>query len=123
MFIDIDKILANRAVIIDDDHEWGYQIRLCNGEDYAGKFLVLTNTRSGSLHFHKNKKETFIVLKGCVVVTYGNREEILKPGDQVVIFPEKRHSMFAKEIPSIILEISTHDENSDTYRIEDSKEG
>jgi mannose-6-phosphate isomerase-like protein (cupin superfamily) len=128
MFIDIDELKKSGKFLIDDDHEWGYQIRFINEPEYCGKFLVLENNISGSYHNHKIKKETFIVLCGEVVVSRphyfperGLSSIFSKVGGIFTISPGTPHEMKGVTLPCVILEISTHDEDSDTYRIEEAK--
>lgn len=116
----------------DDDHAWGYQIRMVNEPEYCGKFLVLENKKSGSFHYHKLKKETFIVLTGKVMIGYKLPSDEYEPEDDphsypltseygtgslITFVPRQAHGMWARETPCIILEVSTHDDDSDTYRI------
>lgn len=114
--MDLTKIAVRNTV--DDNHLWGYQIRFVN-EEYCGKLLVLTNDTHGGHHCHNEKKETFIVLQGRVelmVTSGGNISHYdLSVGEQVTINPTDWHQMVAIEIPSIILEVSTHDSDDDTY--------
>lgn len=125
MVIDMIEVEKSKDVGLDDGHDWGYQLRLVNWEKYCGKFLILTNGRSGSIHFHKEKTETFIVLSGKVVLDIqrgpcADKERVvLGIGDQVTLFPSQLHQMWAKEFPAVILEVSTHDADTDTYKLEE----
>ena len=116
--IEAIEVLKNSGkVIVDEDHDWGYQLRFVN-DQYCGKFLVLENNNLGSFHFHHLKKETFVVLFGNVILNFENKtSEYLEPGDSITLYPNAGHSMKATIYPAIILEVSTHDEDSDTYRI------
>jgi D-lyxose ketol-isomerase len=125
MVIDMLEVGRCKAVGMDDNHDWGYQLRLVNWEKYCGKFLVLTNNKVGSIHYHKEKTETFITLSGKVVLdikrgpTADVERTILGVGEQATLFPSHLHQMWAKEAPAVVLEVSTHDDDSDTYRLED----
>ena len=109
---------------IDDDHDWGYQVRMVNESGYCGKFLVLENHDRGGYHYHEKKKETFIVLRGHVTVRVEGSEgqivfsKTLERGEQVTIQPLERHWMKAFSTPSIVLEVSTHDDDEDTYYVQ-----
>lgn len=107
--------LTNRTEI-DNNHVWGYQVRMVNTDEYCGKFMVLTNECPGSYHWHVDKKETFVVLAGRVEVLIEGVRYEYQVGDSVTIEREQKHSMKAIETPAIVLEVSTHDEDSDTYR-------
>lgn len=111
-----------RRNTIDGDHDWGYQIRMVSEKEYCGKLLVLTNHEPGGHHYHNAKKETFIVLQGQVelmVTSEGNISHYdLSTGEQVTINPTDWHRMTAKRIDAVILEVSTHDSDDDTYYVD-----
>jgi quercetin dioxygenase-like cupin family protein len=120
LFIDLEKLAKQGTV--DQYHDWGYQIRLVNEPEYCGKLLVLENELPGSYHFHRKKKETFIVLEGKVELDVEDEQSlmILHAGDKYTIEHGVAHQMSAVNVPSIILEVSTHDDDSDTHRIKDN---
>lgn len=109
---------------MDDNHLWGRELRLVNNDEYCGKLIELTSSARSSIHFHGKKKETFIVLSGVVTVTYGNHSQDYHAGEQITVLPGQTHSfMLATEpnnIRALILEVSTHHEDSDTNRLEPS---
>ena len=43
---------------------WGYELWIENNELYCGKHLHVLPTKWCSVHYHKNKKETFYVING-----------------------------------------------------------
>ncbi len=131
--MDLEQL--KKCGVIDDDHDWGYQIRVVNNELYSGKFMILENSKSGSMHYHKKKKETFIVLCGKVMIGYLIPSDHYEPeddphtcaitseygpGSKITMERKQAHLMWAKEYPAVILEIATHDDDSDTYRIRQS---
>ena len=123
----VEALKNSGNVIVDDNHEWGYQLRFVNEDEYCGKLLILENRKPGSLHYHKVKKETFIVLFGkvfihgykvvceCTNIAYSN---VVKEGEIVTLEPYMVHEMVNMlDDISVILEVSTHDDDSDTYRV------
>jgi mannose-6-phosphate isomerase-like protein (cupin superfamily) len=119
----IEALKNSGKVIVDEEHDWGYQLRLVNNQQYCCKFLVLTNFTHGSHHRHLEKDETFIVLCGELFVSGQWGKNLFKTGD-IIHFPTNTsysdHEMWAKSLPCVILEISTHDDDND---IEYIKEG
>ena len=113
MKIDIDALKKEPTTIIDERHDWGYQIRLVNTEWYCGRLLVLTNGVHGSYHQHPIKDEAFVVLKGEVFVKCQDSGGLYKLGEVVRMGAGVPHEMWAKTIPAVILEVSTHDDNMD----------
>ena len=102
--------------------EWGKEIWIANTELYCGKKLILEKGKRVSLHKHKNKDETFYVDKGKILMELGDDIKVLEPGDVVRIKPGVLHRYTGLN-DSIIIEISTHHEDSDTYRQEGQLSG
>lgn len=113
MKINVNALKKEPGVLVDDKHDWGYQLQLVNNEQYCGKLLVLTNGVHGSRHRHPIKDETFVILKGEVFVKCRDSVGLYKVGEVIRIGPGVAHEMWAKTIPAIILEVSTHDDDMD----------
>lgn len=102
---------------------WGYEEIIVTNEKYAGKFLHFKKGGRSSMHFHKEKDETWYVLKGKFVLTYIETENanrftiMLNEGDIWRNEPMLPHSLFCVEEGSII-EFSTEDKKNDNFRIE-----
>lgn len=126
-----------QAVETDADHDWGYELRLVNTPLYCGKFLVYTNNAyPGSLHYHEKKTETFKVLDGKLTIVREYRAGDLRPvgaavqeshgrvylmqefepGGEIIVPAGYRHQVRAESSTAVILEVSTHHQDSDTYR-------
>ena len=101
--------------------EWGKEICLVN-RDYCGKKLILNKGFRCSMHFHKNKDETFYILTGKVLMEIGNKKYIMLPGHSILIEPNTKHRFTGLE-DSEIMEFSTHHEDSDTYKLEETIPG
>ena len=101
---------------------WGSEIIIHNSDLYCGKILAIKKGREGSMHFHMNKTETWYLADGLLeVVTidpYSATETLvtLSKGETYHIPKGKTHKMIAIE-DSVIFEVSTFHEDSDTYRI------
>lgn len=116
---ELKKALGDR---LDENHEWGYELRFVNELEYCGKFLVLNKRVKSSRHFHKVKKETFACLYGSVHI---NRwidgvvvPTTLNPGEVLTIDQLTEHQfVISGNSKAALLEVSTHHEDSDTYRI------
>lgn len=146
LHIDVKTLLSSPSITLDDDHEWGYQVRMVNNAVYCAKLLVLTNGIKGSRHYHENKNETFICLAGEVLVDTATPEvgqslevettsasvepsvpapddkmmrsaSFLKPGDKRSLPSGTIHQMWALEYPAVILEVSTHDDDEDAAEL------
>lgn len=97
---------------------WGSEEWIVN-RDYCGKLLWLNRGYQCSLHYHKIKHETFYLLDGLVWMTVNGTSFLLQPGESVEIEPCTQHR-FAGRQNSLILEVSTHHDDDDVYRLEES---
>lgn len=101
---------------------WGYEIWLVNTDFYCAKILKFWRNKRCSLHYHKNKTETFIIQSGLCRLIYReaigclDQEKFLKVGDTFHIPCGMIHQVIAIE-DTEILEVSTHHDDSDSYRI------
>jgi len=98
---------------------WGTEEWLVNTDKYCGKFLNLKQGYRCSMHYHKNKDETFYILKGKVLMEYSGGFMVMNVNDSLRIHPNERHR-FTGIKNSTILEVSTHHEDNDSYREESS---
>lgn len=98
---------------------WGEEHWIANGT-YCGKKLILRKGFQCSLHYHKNKDETFYVQSGKVGFELGDKKCELLPGDSVHVPPTVPHRFTGLE-DSEIFEFSTYHEEEDSYRLEPSR--
>lgn len=102
---------------------WGNEIWLCNNDEFCGKILQFNKDARFSMHFHVNKREVFWVQHGLIELTTINLDDAsrhtvtLKSGDTVEISRLLSHQIRALE-DSVVVEFSTHHEDSDSYRVE-----
>jgi mannose-6-phosphate isomerase-like protein (cupin superfamily) len=112
---------------------WGYEIWIENNNLYCGKHLHVMPNKLCSVHFHKNKKETFYVIDGELLLNYSsniNKKDwidgnintiILKRGESFTIEPMIAHRFTSNTNYSCnFIEISTHHDDEDSYRIIES---
>ena len=107
---------------VHEGHKWGYEIWIENTSYYCSKLLVLMNQIKGSLHYHKIKRETFIILQGTVQLRVGDSVLVLDVNDKVFVERGTLHQFQALSTTAVIMEISTHHEDSDSYKIEEGAE-
>lgn len=109
---------------------WGHEIWIENNDLYCGKHLQVLPDKWCSVHFHKNKKETFYVIGGELILKYSqNMNEdiwnldlvntlILKKGESFTLEPYTAHRFSSNsDTPCDFIEISTHHDDNDSYRI------
>lgn len=102
---------------------WGYEEVICNTPLYCSKFLHVSPGKKCSLHYHLLKDETFYVMDGECGIQTSMVEPypmpLLKKGESKHI-PKGLPHRFSSLNGCILLEISTHHEDSDVVRIEPS---
>lgn len=103
---------------------WGYENIVITNELYCAKFLHFERAGNKfSMHFHKNKDETWYVMRGLFKLrlidtrTGSVSETLLQRGDSIRIYPLTIHQLEALEDASEILEASTPDSDEDNYRV------
>ena len=85
-----------------------------NNDYYCSKWLLLMPGQRCPNHFHKDKTETFFILRGTVKIELDNSIIYLKPGEQITLEPNSYHA-FSSDEWALIEEVSTHDEDVDSY--------
>jgi D-beta-D-heptose 7-phosphate kinase/D-beta-D-heptose 1-phosphate adenosyltransferase len=116
--------------LVNDDHHvesvpvvpkvWGYEKWLENNDNFCSKILSINKGYQCSLHYHKIKDEMFLVTKGHVRVELDDELLYLRPGNFIHVLPEMKHRFRGLE-DSEMVEISTHHDEADSYRIEESR--
>lgn len=100
---------------------WGREIVLVNEPEYTCKLLEINKGSSGSLHYHPNKKETFIMAMGKVKLELGKKVIKLSVGpNAITILPLTPHRFTALK-QAVILEVSTCHDDADVVRLEVSR--
>ena len=103
---------------------WGREIIFADNDTYCGKLLVFDNEGSKcSMHFHIYKHETWYVQQGSFKITWINTlngsevYDVLSKGDVWVNKQGFPHRLEALEDNSIIFEVSSRDDEKDSYRV------
>ena len=98
---------------------WGAEHLICNAGGYCGKLLSLNKGWQCSLHHHVIKDEVLYVRSGRVRFQLEYETFVMLPGDSIRVLSGQKHR-FAGLEDSEIIEFSTHDEPSDSYRLTQS---
>ena len=102
---------------------WGEEIIIENNEMYCGKILIFKQGCKFSMHYHMNKDETWWVEYGEFLYRWIDTETAvmnetkLGEGDIVRQRPGQPHQLEAIS-NGRIFEVSTHHEDSDSYRVQ-----
>lgn len=101
---------------------WGSENWLWNAA-YCGKLLFFCSGKRCSYHYHPIKDEVLYLQYGKIIMKYAEHDDleraneiILLPGMAFHVTPGMRHQMIAEE-DSLIFEVSTHHEDSDSIRV------
>lgn len=117
---------------------WGWERWIVNKEQYCGKKMFVAKDMRCSLHFHKNKDESFYVQSGKILLYYSDdlsqvtnflkspipgqdifdvlSVKFLDPGDSFHIPPGRLHQ-FIGVLDSEMYEFSTEHKEEDSYRL------
>lgn len=101
---------------------WGYEKWVVNSPLYCGKILVVNQGKKCSLHYHRLKTETMLILSGQVKMHFGSDREnlktiVLRAGEVFHIEPLLLHQ-FEAISDAQIAEFSTQHFEPDSYRVE-----
>lgn len=98
---------------------WGAEYWIIN-RNYCGKKLILNRQFECSMHYHRDKDETFYLESGLVLIRIDNYKRLLLPGDLVRIPSGTPHQFIGLE-HSEIFEFSTKHKESDSFRSTQSR--
>lgn len=103
---------------------WGYEVIWATNDLYCGKILVFEKVGSKfSMHFHKEKDETWFVNAGKFLLRWIDTEtatlqqKVLVEGETWHNPPLMPHQLEAMLPNSMIYEVSTPDSVEDNFRI------
>lgn len=114
--------------------KWGYELWIENNNIYCGKHLHVMPEKQCSVHYHKNKKETFYVIEGELIIEYSASLEkkdwenminigmkFLSKGEHFTIDPLMAHRFYSGSKSSCdFIEISSYHDDEDSFRIIES---
>lgn len=114
--------------------KWGYELWIENNSQYCGKHLHVMPNKQCSVHYHKNKKETFYVIDGELIIEYSScldrsnwenminiNIKLLSKGESFTIEPFTAHRFYSGSKSSCdFIEISTHHNDNDSFRLIES---
>lgn len=103
---------------------WGYELIWATNEKYCGKIMFFNKAgNKTSMHFHKEKEETWFVNSGSFKVRYIDTsnsilyEKELKEGEVWHNPPLLPHQLIALTDEASLTEVSTPDSVEDNFRI------
>jgi quercetin dioxygenase-like cupin family protein len=101
---------------------WGYELIWATNDKYCGKLLSFKEGAKFSMHFHREKDETWYVMNGKFELKYIDTKnaklhsKILNVGDVWRNEPLLPHQLICLEKGAIV-EVSTPDSVEDNYRV------
>ncbi len=103
---------------------WG-KIETIVNAGYTGKRLFFQKGKHSSLHYHCAKIETYFIHSGCLLVRLraGRAQDRwfpLSAGMLLTLPPGLMHQSGALE-DTVLIEVSTHDEDADSFLVEDGE--
>jgi mannose-6-phosphate isomerase-like protein (cupin superfamily) len=109
---------------------WGSE-RILHNDKLCFKVMIVNPRSKCSLHYHAVKEEMFLIMHGHLTIYIVNTEtgnvetNTYCKDDVVIIPPNTPHRFSTDEAKCIMVEFSTHHDDSDSYRIQpgDSQKG
>ena len=101
---------------------WGHELIWASTDQYCGKLMVFDEGAKFSMHFHREKDESWYILSGEFLVHWINTfnadviTTLLKEGDTWQNEPCSPHQVECVKAGTII-EVSTPDSVEDNYRV------
>lgn len=101
---------------------WGHELIWATNDKYCGKLMKFNKGAKFSMHFHREKDETWLVLNGKFIVRHIDTDDAsvyeneLNEGDTWHNEPLSPHQLECIEEGTII-EVSTPDSVEDNYRV------
>ena len=101
---------------------WGHELIWATNDKYCGKLMKFNKGAKFSMHFHREKDETWLVLNGKFIVRHIDTDDAsvyeneLIEGDTWRNQPLSPHQLECIEEGTII-EVSTADSVEDNYRV------
>ena len=117
---DIQQLLESGQLSIHDNHKWGYEVWCYNG-DQCLKIMVVDKPAKSSLMHHPEKVETFVMLQGSLYLWHKESNRLLFPGDVVTIRSGEEHRFAYANERAVFLEVSSHHEDEDVVKLEESE--
>jgi mannose-6-phosphate isomerase-like protein (cupin superfamily) len=104
---------------------WGHMVNLFQNDLFCMKKIFMKKDTQSSMEFHCTKRELYYIESGKLKVGLRvgrgkNKSFIMEKGDVFEITPGLMHMRMALEDTTII-EIATHDEESDSHIVHDGK--
>ena len=101
-----NKIVIPHGKDLEISHHYGienfekYGTCMCTlvNNDYCKKIIYQLPNQTNPEHYHKVKEETFILIKGDLVVNVDNNISNLTKGDMLTIYPYQKHSFLVKMV-------------------------
>lgn len=99
---------------------WGEERVFQNNNKYCSKLLIIRPHKHTSMHFHIDKHETMVVLKGTLYIDYNNNKKVetakLNQYESFVIAPGLPHKLRAGKEEVHLMEASTPSHDNDSIR-------
>lgn len=101
---------------------WGREEIWAEDPEYCGKNLVFEAGKRFSMHFHREKAESWLVQSGKFTLRWIDTKDAttyegtLLPGDTWRNHPLMPHQLICLEAGTVV-EVSTYDDPADNYRV------
>lgn len=98
---------------------WGWERQLLDNGHVAVWHLHLEPGQQTSMHLHRRKRTSLIVLSGLATIRFISGNLCATPLDKVSFYPEQYHQTQANGTALELLEVETPSDKGDLVRLED----
>jgi mannose-6-phosphate isomerase len=115
-----EKIVKETAT--EDRRPWGYYVILSDRPDHKVKRIVVYPGKKLSLQSHKLRRENWTIVQGRPIVTCGDEQIPLNPGESIEIPMHTKHRIFnpgSEEAVFVEVQTGEYFGEDDIQRFED----
>jgi len=88
-----------------ENRPWGWFLTLDQGEGYKVKKIFVNPRSRFSLQYHKHRTEDWVVVQGIGLLTQGNSEKVIRPGEYCFIPKGQIHRLSAGDDGVMFIEV------------------
>jgi mannose-6-phosphate isomerase-like protein (cupin superfamily) len=99
---------------------WGMEIWIVNTDLYCYKMMLCVHHKwssGGKYHYHPIKDETFIIVRGKLILDIDEKINIVYPKQIIRVKPNIPHRFRSFGNSCVFYEVSTHHSENDSIRL------
>jgi mannose-6-phosphate isomerase-like protein (cupin superfamily) len=90
---------------IKEERPWGWFTTISKGHDYKVKEIFVNPGSRFSLQYHNHREEHWTIVEGSGIITIGDEEQQVKPGDHFYIPVKGIHRLMGHDNGVLFIEV------------------